>query len=257
MATSTRYAEELPVRVSNPSNREHVLKWDGVRYRVPARGESIVPFMAMARVAGNPNSSGDTEARRLEYERLRAFHSLGTIDHPSLDPDDFGLEFYTLDGDRITTVLEDPTGESTTTFKETRSEAEFLREQLEMMMRNQRRMEAQLAQLTRGHIAEEMGVDPEPDGDPGYRYDPNSPRDQGRPHAIDTGDLGGEYSEEGSEVDSVPGDGHVGSDKGVASPKGQSGDEGQGDSGVKEDKPSVPKGPSTGSTTRRTTSKGN
>lgn len=147
---------EFPVRVQNNSSREVVLKWDGVRYRIPANGMNVVPFDAMVRVVGNPNVIGPE--RQEEYARLKVLHNLGTIDNPSLEAD-YPLSFYTIDGDPIVTVLDDPEGEHLTPVTQTSVDQTFLLNTIDKLTRQVQALQAQADANVRADISEQMGID--------------------------------------------------------------------------------------------------
>lgn len=165
---------QFPVRAINNGNTEVVLKWDGQRYRIPAGGFNIVPFDAMARVVGNPNLVGIE--RQAEWERLRMFHSLGTIDNPDLDPH-YPLQFFTIDGDQITTVLDNPEGTHLVPQQSNLVDQQFLLQTIERLTRQVSALQQQADANVRADIAESMGFDVGPDTPPtsASRPDPTSP----------------------------------------------------------------------------------
>lgn len=178
----------VPVRVKNTGNSERVLRWDGGRYRIPPGAESIVPYGAMARWAGDPNATdtGPGSARRSEVARLTILHGVGVPDPGKEDSDpgmpndnplgqvENDLEFSTLDGDRITTILDDPEGDHLKPSTQTEQENRFLQDQVTSLSRQLQQMQATLDMRTRMTMAEDMG-DADDDEAPEPFIDPSSP----------------------------------------------------------------------------------
>lgn len=154
MVVSAPLVEEVPVKAYNKTKQEVVLKWANVRHRIPPGGMNFVPFMAMARHAGNPHSSATTNpSRRQEFDRLQMFYG------GEATPDLLPLEFFTLDDDRITTVLEDPEGRHLMPIGNNQSEMDFMREQMTRMAKQLTDMQTQYETAIRSGISEDMGAD--------------------------------------------------------------------------------------------------
>jgi len=158
---------ELPVKAFNDSDQDHVLQWANVRYRIPAHGMNIVPFMAMARAVGNPNLVDDDPrhlgARGEEFLRVMFFYGRGGILDPDMSNPVPYLRFYDLEDNRVVTVLDDPEGKGLTNADMSITETEALRDQVTRLGRLLAGLQSQLDANTRATIAAEMGVDVESD----------------------------------------------------------------------------------------------
>jgi hypothetical protein len=101
------------VRLVNKSDTDFKDMYNSVTYRVPAGSDGFAPFDAACLWFGDPSSqdlSARDRGRTDEYERLRVRYGVYADEHrfDGALPD---IEVYTLDGDRVTMVREDPTGE--------------------------------------------------------------------------------------------------------------------------------------------------
>lgn len=101
------------VRVRNMGSTPFKFKFDNEPYVVAPSSESLVPYGAMVLVAGNPdarNLNSRQRNRLLEFTRLRTKYG-AYEDDGKWEKNRPAIEFYTMDGDRIWTVLDDPDGE--------------------------------------------------------------------------------------------------------------------------------------------------
>ncbi len=111
------------VRCVNKTEDNLIFTWAAKDYLVRAHSEAFVPFQAMATRFGHPQQgvvpNGQTPNREYELRRLEG--QFGISSFMSRDtgksvlelmlermPD---IEFYQLDGTRIITVMDDPTGD--------------------------------------------------------------------------------------------------------------------------------------------------
>lgn len=127
------------VKVLNRGDKAVRLAWDNRPYDAAPEKETIVPVEAAIHALGDPrsgplmrssSSNGRVEwvpDRQTEIRRLKAWYSNQDGDESQV----FNaptIEVYTLDGERLTTVLEDPLGETVTASNQTLSEREELRD---------------------------------------------------------------------------------------------------------------------------------
>lgn len=100
------------IRLYNPTDEEWRGKFDSQVYVVPPGGESMAPYPALVCWFGNPathNADKRNPERRKEFERLRAKY--GVHEHLELwEKQRPHIECYTIDGQRIPTVVDDPEG---------------------------------------------------------------------------------------------------------------------------------------------------
>lgn len=136
---------ERPLRLVNTSDREWSDSFASQKYRVPAQSEGLAPIDAVRLWFGDPElrDVGDDNARDREYKRLRQRYGAGMgTDDAEWEAQKPRMEVYTLDGERVTTVIDDPTGASLADAPIERDQYEALRG----MVANQ---EKELAEMRR------------------------------------------------------------------------------------------------------------
>jgi hypothetical protein len=122
------------VRVVNRGDAPYTIMYDSKPYKLMPGEDSFIPFSAACVWFGDPRSTGqigavqnergirsyipdrDTEVRRLRAKYDNQFGDESTIiRHPV-------VEVYAVTGERITTVLDDPSGESVNVATQTVTE---------------------------------------------------------------------------------------------------------------------------------------
>lgn len=104
------------IKLNNTSDRDFTDQFNGVPFVISAHGSELVPDGAMRLWLGDPDSRDypRDRQRQNEFERLQTRYGTGNG-----TPDDLRgsweevqpqLEAYTVDGERILTVIDDPTG---------------------------------------------------------------------------------------------------------------------------------------------------
>lgn len=152
------------VRITNPTDRHFDWKFDGTSYPIRPHSEQIVPWGCMCLYLGNPNSRDIDSKRRYrtkELARLRVRY--GAYENSKTwEANKPNLEAYTIDGDPITTVVDDPNAEPFDPTESNLTEVDLLR-------RRQQALEEELAAL-RGQmnlaVAEENAPETSPDTAP-------------------------------------------------------------------------------------------
>lgn len=100
------------VRIVNTDTRTFTSLYAGDRYTVAPGGEEIVPFEAACLWFGNPklkDINAKERHRTVEFKRLRVKY--GAYDNEELfEAIRPKVEVYTLEGERVSTVAEDPYG---------------------------------------------------------------------------------------------------------------------------------------------------
>lgn len=186
------------VRVRNDGHEPFVGKYDNQTYRIMPRSEGFIPFAASCLWFGHP-ASIDVDARNRhrtnEVERLRVRYGVyeanmvkdipGIEETPGLhgmDPtaDAFltmtpDVKVFTVSGDPIITVIEDPDGNAVS--PETLTRVEHQRDQLTMQEMRDRmaEMEAMMRMLTSEEAALADGGNVEGDGPNPHTPPPVSP----------------------------------------------------------------------------------
>lgn len=116
------------LRVTNIGEEDTEVAWDGRVYKLPVSTETHVPFDAIRLACGDPRSTESVRAikdlaggvqfvsdRATEIRRLRARYDNQTGNEEEVTPGSYPLlEVRELDGTLVTTVLDDPRGESVT-----------------------------------------------------------------------------------------------------------------------------------------------
>lgn len=122
--------------------------YNSQKYKMAPGGKCIAPFIAVCHWFGHPNAV-DVDARNRyrtdEYARLRV--SYGVYDDESKwDEMIPHVEVHDLEGNKITTVLDDPRGDYLTPETSTIAEKAQLEMQMAAMQRQMLAMQAQMNQ---------------------------------------------------------------------------------------------------------------
>lgn len=164
-------------------------KYDGDYIAIPAGGEKIVTEDVMRVWMGDPNltNTGRHNDRQDAYNRICMFHHARglTGNDPDLLPP---LEAYTEDGERIITIMDDPTGELTVPDSTGDSDIAKLQRQIEKL---EAQMQARMAGLVDGAEGDitsaEIGGRSRPEGEIRAEIDAE---DDDADITTDTPDLG-------------------------------------------------------------------
>lgn len=147
--------EYTMVRVRNVGDRDVVFKWNKARYRIPPGADIPVPWPAMVRHMGDPRTvdlpGPDARSKQRTYEFQRLANKYGIYSHHhKWNANIPKVEAYTLEGERIITVLDDPRGTQNNP-EVLAAEASVQNElTIKAMQEQMARMAAQLAELTGG-----------------------------------------------------------------------------------------------------------
>lgn len=141
-------SDNFVVRAVNVGAHDIPISHDRQLLVVPAGGDRVVPWNAMVSLWGDPATSDDANQTRVQVGlHLRGHFGwfAGLDDEPTWETRRPKIEWYTLDGARIWTVLDDPTGEkaaaaNTDPVGASAPDAPFLADQI-------RQLEARLQQL--------------------------------------------------------------------------------------------------------------
>lgn len=140
------------MRVVNVGDKEFKDGWDGNKFVIPPGGERFVPFDAIEVWLGHPDAMDTSENNRVrlaEYTRLRVRYGAYEFDD-KWEENKPRLEVYTLEGDRVTTVVDDPEGEGITPDQQTVLENRLLSEQLARMQEQMKVLQNQINDENRG-----------------------------------------------------------------------------------------------------------
>lgn len=155
-------------RILNLMDREWTGMYNSQSYKMPPGGETIAPYIAVCNWFGHPDAVdvGPRERYRTdEYARLRVFYGVYD-DEDRWDELTPKVEVYDLEGNRIITVIDDPSGAHLSPTQTTVLERDNLTRQLAQMDRQMRAMQAQLDQQNRAMAAEDAGDIINPDDAP-------------------------------------------------------------------------------------------
>lgn len=147
------------VRIRNLMDREWSAMYNSQTYRMGPGGETIAPYIAVCNWFGHPEAvdMGPRERYRTdEYARLRVFYGVYD-DEDKWDELTPKVEVYDLDGNRITTVIDDPSGSALTPAQSTVAERDLLVRQMAQMQKQMAAMQTQLDVQNRQVAAEDTG----------------------------------------------------------------------------------------------------
>lgn len=146
--------EHAMVQVKNVGVKPHTFKWQKARYKIKPGDMGFVPYYAMVLSCGDPRTidvPGDPRKafRTDEFRRLCVKYGIYENHQlfPQLVPQ---LEVSTIQGERITTVLEDPFGESNSEVTQNVLEQQALQANVSMLNDKIAELTAQLAHLSAG-----------------------------------------------------------------------------------------------------------
>lgn len=139
--------ETQVVRVRNVGDEDFTAKYANVPYTVPAGQETIVPFLAMCLWLGHPDAVDIDKKRQYrleEFQRLTARY--GTYDDlQAWEEQKPKLEAYSIDGNRLVTVVDDYQGNhlklDTSTVQEKATMMSAMAAMQEQMAAMQRKLE--------------------------------------------------------------------------------------------------------------------
>lgn len=144
------------VRLKNVGKEKWFGRYNNQPYTIFPGGEGIAPFIAICNWFGHPDAV-DTDPRNRhrfnELERLRVKYGVYD-DDTKWDANTPKIEVFTLDGERVLTVLDDPEGNHLHPSTTTMAEKTILEEQLDAMQKQMRVMQAQLDVQNRADEAE-------------------------------------------------------------------------------------------------------
>lgn len=170
------------VRIRNLMDKEWTGMYNSQTYRMSPGGECIAPYIAVCNWFGHPEAVdiGPRERYRTdEYARLRVFYGVYD-DEDKWDELTPKVEVYDLDGNRIITVIDDPSGSALTPAQSTVAERDLLVRQMTQMQKQMAMMQAQLDTQNRAVAAEDSGDLIEDDDAPinvnPHVIDPTDPR---------------------------------------------------------------------------------
>lgn len=139
-------ANDPPIRVRNTHHFDFVDKFANHTYVIKAGEDTIIPFDAMILWLGNPKAvdvDGKRRYRRDEFRRLRVRY--GAYDDADLwEQNKPQLSCTTIDGQPITTIVDDPDGKHLTPAVQSQNEREALIQRLDYMQRAMTEMQQEL-----------------------------------------------------------------------------------------------------------------
>lgn len=156
--------DQLPVVVENPTDVDVRWQYGKQVYMIPAHATMYVPYFAMVLYMGDPRSVDIDASRRYrteEYARLRGKYG-AYQDDELWEQNRPKLTCRTLEGEPITTVVDDPFGKDLTAVSESVTQREFLEQQIAQMAETQRRMQSEL-ELQKQQLAARLDADLSPE----------------------------------------------------------------------------------------------
>lgn len=164
MAQKVDEAAAFVVRVRNPGNENFIDRFNNVPYVVPANGESVVPIDGAKLWFGDwEKRNKDANLRERDEEVARLKVRWGVYDAP-LPP--CPLEVFTLLGESITTILDDPTGDSLDPVFSGDEEKQRLAGMMKQYQHQLAALQEQMSRVTHGSMALEDVPEDEAEGVP-------------------------------------------------------------------------------------------
>ncbi len=157
-------------RLKNAGSEPWLARYANQQYRIQPGGEGIAPFVAVCNWFGHPDAvdiSPRDRYRTNERDRLRIKY--GVYDDDSKwEAQTPSIEVFTLDGERIITVLDDPDGVNLSPSTSTLAEKAMLEQQMAEMQKQMKAMQTALDVQSRNdeavnagsHIEEDAGPNP-------------------------------------------------------------------------------------------------
>lgn len=147
--------ETQVVRVRNVGDEDFTAQYANVPYTIPAGQETIVPFLAMCLWLGHPDAVDIDSKRKYrleEFQRLTARY--GTYDNL----DDWfenkpKLEAYSIDGQRLVTVVDDYEGSHLKVESSTVQEKAVMLSAMASMQEQMAAMQRRMEEMERGESA--------------------------------------------------------------------------------------------------------
>lgn len=144
------------VRAVNTGDLPFTIGWDSRQYKLEPGKDTFIPFEAACLWFGDPRSSNSIQSiknqhgmvsfvpdRDSEVRRLRVKYGNIGGDERFVDPGP-SVDLYDLEGNQITTVLDDPEGDDVTVATPTITDQNSL---VEMVARQQRQIEFLLGKM--------------------------------------------------------------------------------------------------------------
>lgn len=164
------------VKVLNKGESDFRDGWDGQQYTIKPGQDAFVPYDAILNWLGNPAAIDYSESQRdrlSEYTRLRVRY--GAYENDGAWEDNKpSLEVFTLDGKRITTVVDDPEGLDITPEIQTKRENMLLADRLALLEEELKQVRSQQAEEVRASEAERNAANVTGDRPSSARTEPSS-----------------------------------------------------------------------------------
>jgi hypothetical protein len=141
------------VKITNTGAVPFVGKWSGQRFEIRPGETKLVPEDAAWHWTGRHWLVGNR--RREELDRLKllygAHYSLDDLTAEELwERNKPSLEVWTLDGDKVTTVIDDPEGRTVTPSSESEAERDLLRSEIDALRKRLEALQGEYAARQRG-----------------------------------------------------------------------------------------------------------
>lgn len=147
------------VRLHNPTDRSFISTYANVTYHIAPGTDTFVPFLAMCLWLGHPDAVDIDEKQRYRHDEFYRLQSrYGTYDDIDVWMEKKPrLEAYSVDGERIITVVDDYEGKHLTPDSGTSvAEKQVLLASVAKMQGQIAQMTTQIAQMQRGEESMEL-----------------------------------------------------------------------------------------------------
>lgn len=145
------------VRIHNVGPKPFRQKYDGAKYELMPGNDTFIPWDAMCLWFGHPEAidiPGDKRRRYRSDEVARLRVKYGVYEHHNKwDQATPNIEVFTIAGDRIVTVLDDPEGKQITPESQTVAERDMMARQMAAMQAQMNALMERVAQFDREEAA--------------------------------------------------------------------------------------------------------
>lgn len=186
------------IRVTNKGKKAFTDSFDGRQYTIEPGSDKVVPYEAAALWFGDPRAidTGQVKTRLEEFRRLRVKYG-AYENEDAWNSNKPNVKITTLDGDKITSVIDDPEGKEITPQSTTVLENQMMGERLANLEREISHLRSQTALETQ--TAQDRAEQAAKGNEPNPNANPNAVKGKGKPEKFGSVEIRAEYDEDDDE----------------------------------------------------------